>query len=454
MKITFIRPNIFDSQSFGSMEVLSIAILKSLTPPDIETVFFDDRLGVIPYDDPTDLVAMTVETFTARRAYQIAEKYRSRGVKVVMGGFHPTAMPEEAQLYADVVVQGDAEDTWPQIVSDAGQGRLKPFYRSSNNHSLSGTLPDHTIFKDKNYVPMALVQYSRGCKYNCSFCSIHAFYGSSIRYRPVSEVVSEIKSTRARHVMFVDDNIFQDTMRAEELFTSLIPLKIRWSCQVSIDVARHPDILRLMKESGCVSALIGFESLNEDNLKIMNKSWNTKWADYETSIRNIQNAGIMIYGTFVLGWDNDDISTFDRTVEFAIRNRFVLGGFNPLMPTPGTRIYNKLKKDGRLIYDRWWIDPDYKYGQAVFKPKQMTAAEFTAGCFHARKKFSSMGSILRRTFHLKTHLNSPYRFWAYMYSNYLLRREIHTKQWKNLGSMQDRDPYKTFIGSGVATGDS
>lgn len=248
--------------------------------------------------------------------------------------------------------------------------------------------------------------------------------------------------------MFVDDNIFQSEEQAEKLFRALIPLNIRWSCQVSIDVVSHPGVLQLMKESGCISALVGFESLDEDNLRMMNKSWNVKWADYRQSIRKFRDAGIMIYGTFVLGWDHDDPSSFDATVEFADRNRFVLAGFNPLMPTPGTRIYDELKQEGRLIYDRWWIDPRYRYGDAVFHPKRMSAAEFAAGCYRARTAFSSFGSILRRMIDPGLYLASPYRLWAFLYSNYLLRREIHAKQGKGLGSSHDADPHATALAAG------
>jgi len=178
MRITFIRPNIFDDRLDSAMEVLVFAILKGLTPSDVETVMYDERLESIPDDIETDLVAITAETFTVRRAYQIADRFRRHGVPVVMGGFHPSMMPEEASLFADAVVIGDAEGVWPQIVADTRAGRLRPFYRSTEFPPMEGMKIDRSIFAGKAYAPIALVQWSRGCRFNCSFCSIRAFYGS------------------------------------------------------------------------------------------------------------------------------------------------------------------------------------------------------------------------------------------------------------------------------------
>lgn len=445
MKVTFIRPNIYASQSLASMEVLCFAVLEALTPPDVETVFHDERLGPIPYDEPTDLVALTVETFTARRAYQIAMEYRKRGVAVVMGGFHPTFMPEEAGLFADAVVMGDAENVWAGLLDDFSRGRLKKRYRSDEFPSLAGLVPDHRIFEGKRYLPVTLVQYGRGCKFNCSFCSIHAFYGRSLRQRPVREVVAELERLEAKNVLFVDDNIFIDVPRAKELFRALIPLNLTWSCQVSIDVARDPEVLSLMEQSGCMSALIGFESLNPANLKVMRKGWNVKWADYDTSIRKLQDAGIMIYGTFVFGYDDDTVDVFDRTVEFAIEKKFIVAGFNPLMPTPGSKTYDDLLAEGRMIHPRWWVDPDYRYGDAVFHPRKMSAEEFSEGCYRARTAFSTYGSILRRLPDRRTNLRSPYRTWVYLLSNHVLRREVHHKQGRPLGSTDEGDPFATIL---------
>jgi len=434
MKITFVRPNLFDGRSSDAMHPLCFAILKRLTPADVATAFHDERLEPIPFDEPTDLVAMTVETYTARRAYQIAHEYRRRGVPVVMGGYHPTFLPDEALQFADAVVVGDAEGTWPEVVEDARAGRLRPLYQQPGFPALGGVVPDRSIFQGKRYAPVTLVQYGRGCKYNCNFCSIHAFYGNSLRQRPVDEVVDEIKRSGSRVIFLVDDNIFVDIPRAIELFEALVPLRISWSCQVSIDVAHDPALVRLMQRSGCISALVGFESLNRQNLQQMRKGWNLKYGDYATSIKVFQDAGIMIYGTFVFGYDQDTPASFDQAVDFAIRNKFYLANFNPLTPTPGADLYRELEDEGRLLFERWWLDPNFRYGQATFRPCGMTPDELTAGCLRARLRFNTCGSFVRRALAPKTNFRSPFRLGVYVLSNLISRREILSKQGRRLGS--------------------
>ena len=354
MRITFIRPNLYDDRSSDAMEPLCFAILKSLTPADVDVKFFDERLEAIPFDQPADLVALTVETYTARRAYQIAARFRHRGVPVVMGGYHPTFLPEETLEHADAVVKGDAEGIWGQLLRDAQNGSLQAVYESPAFLPLDGLMPDRSIFEGKKYAPMGLVQYSRGCKFNCSFCSIRAFYGRSLRQRPVEDVVEDIRRSGRRHIFLVDDNLFVDVDKARELFEALVPLKIFWSCQISIDIARDTELVELMARSGCISALIGFESLDPASLKEIKKGWNVKWQSYDDAIDVFKNAGIMIYGTFVFGCDNDTADSFDASVDFAIKNKFLLANFNPLTPMPGAPLYDRMKKEGRLLHDRWW----------------------------------------------------------------------------------------------------
>jgi radical SAM superfamily enzyme YgiQ (UPF0313 family) len=439
MKITFVRPNLYEGRSFDAMHPLCFAILRSLTPRDISTAFYDERLEPIPVDEPTDLVAMTVETYTARRAYQIASAYRRRGIPVIMGGYHPTFLPDEAVQFADAVVVGDAEGVWTQVIEDARRGQLQPLYRQEEFPALGGIIPDRSIFRGKRYAPVTLVQYGRGCKYNCNFCSIRAFYGTTLRQRPVAEVIEEIKRCRSRTIFLVDDNIFIDIPRAVELFEALIPLRIAWSCQVSIDIAHEPDVVRLMARSGCINALIGFESLNRDNLVQMRKAWNLKYHDYQTSIEVFQKAGIMIYGTFVFGYDQDNTVSFDEAVAFAIRNKFYLANFNPLTPTPGADLYRQLQQENRLIYERWWLDPDFRYGHATFHPRGMTADELTAGCLRARLRFNTWSSLWRRALAPRTNLRSPFRLGVYLLSNLISKREILSKQGRQLGSSAPLD---------------
>ena len=433
MKITFIRPNMSDMRSSDAMEPLVFAILAGLTPPDVETVLFDERLEPIPTHEPTDLVAITVETYNARRSYQIATQFRRRGIPVVMGGYHPTFVPDEALHYADAIVVGDAEQVWPQVVRDARAGRLQRIYRQPADTPLQGLQPDRYIFRGKRYAPAALVQYGRGCRFACEFCSIHAFYGLNLWQRPIREVVAEIEAIESKHIFLVDDNIFVNVSQARALFQALIPLNIRWSCQVSIDVAQNHELMKLMEQSGCTIAVVGFESLNERNLAQMKKRWNLKYGDYATSVRKFQDHGIMIYGSFVFGYDQDTTDSFDISLDFALRSNFYQGNFNPLTPMPGAKLYDRLRAEGRLIYDRWWLDPDYRYGQAAFHPRNMTADELSQGCFRARRQFNEYRSIFKRALDFRTNCRDPYRLGFHVASNMISRREIARKQGRPLG---------------------
>ena len=434
MRITFVRPNIHDQRSKDAMEPLVFAILKSITPPSIETVFYDERLEEIPYDEPTDLVAMTVETYTSRRAYQIANEFRQRGVPVVMGGYHPTFLPDEVLQFADVVVQGDAEGVWEQLLSDLRDGQLKRVYKKDQTDAYQGSCPDRSIFAGKKYANLGLVQYGRGCKFNCDFCSIRAFYGRDLRQRPVGEVVDEIKRLGRKHIFLVDDNIFVDIPKAKELFEALVPLNIQWTCQVSLDVTKDPELVDLMARSGCFSAVVGFESLNVQNLEQMNKKWNHRFGGYDKPIKVLQDAGVMLYGTFVFGYDNDTVDAFDEAVQFSIDNKFFLANFNPLTPTPKAPLMDRLREEGRLIHDKWWLDPNYRYGHATFHPRGMTAEELTRGCYDARAKFYEYSSIYRRLWDRRTNLKTAYRSLFYTAANLVSRREIHSKQDLPLGA--------------------
>ncbi len=434
MKITLVRPSMQGRRTSDAMQPLAFAILRALTPPDIEVVAYDERVEPIPLDEPTDLVAMTVETYTARRAFQLATAYRRRGIPVVMGGYHPTFLPEECAAFADAIALGDAEGVWPAIVTDARRGRLRARYQQRDYPPLAGQPPgDRSVFKGKKYAPVTLVQYGRGCRFNCDFCSIHAFYGNSLRQRSVREVCEEIEQAGRTLVFFVDDNLFVDVPKAKELFEAVRTLGINWFCQTSIDIARDRNLVRLMAKSGCSSALFGFESLRAENLRQMRKGWNVKWQDFETSIGVIRDSGIMIYGTFVHGYDHDTVQSFDDTVEFAIKHRFYLANFNPLTPTPRAPLYDRLAAEGRLIHERWWLDPRFRYGDATFHPRGMTADELTEGCWRARRAFNTPGSIVRRFLDPQGALRTPRHAVQYLLSNAISRRAIFEKQGAALG---------------------
>lgn len=422
-----------------AFEPLVFAILAGLTPSDVECVLYDERIETIPFDEPTDLVALTVETFTAKRAYQIATQYRQRGVPVVMGGYHPTLQPEETLQFATSIVIGDAEGVWTDVIEDVRKGNLRRIYES-RYPSLDGMRPDHTVFKGKRYKPMTLIQFGRGCRFACDFCSIHAFYGNNTRRRPIDQVIEEIEQFGRKYVLFTDDNLFIDVSTARELFTALKPLGIHWACQISLDVAADRELVRLMARSGCMSVIVGFESLIEENLRQMRKSWNRTYGTYEELIKVFYDQGIMVYGTFVFGYDHDTVDSFAISLDFALRTKLFLANFNPLTPTPGTPLYERLRREKRLIFEPWWLHPDYRYGESMFHPRQMTAEQLAHGCYWVRTQFNKYSCILGRARNFQANSRNLRNLSIYLTANLINRREIHRKQGLPLGDASQLKP--------------
>jgi len=441
-----------DVRSPAAMQPTVFAILAGLTPPDVELTLFDERLEPIPEDHKTDLVALSVCTYSARRAYQIATGFRKRGIQVVMGGFHPSFLPEEALVYADAVVVGDAEGNWEQLVADARQGSLQRVYERSTQPSLKGLRFDRSIFNGKRYIGVVPVQFGRGCQYACEFCSIHALYGSRIRQRPVEDVVAEIEALDRRYILFVDDNLCADRPKVEELLRALIPLNVRWTCQVSVDIAGNPDLLDLMSESGCFCAMIGLESLDVGNLRQMRKTWNLKARDYDSAIREFRQRGIMVWSSFVFGYDHDTPDTFQATVDFAVRSKCLLANMSTLAPMPGTKLFERMLEDGRMLYERWWLHPDYRYGQATFRPLQMTADELTKGCMRARRVFHGYRSIFTRALDPASNSRSLRNLGIFLGANLVARRELSTKLARPLGAATPLQPRLEDVPIPAATG--
>ena len=274
MKIALIRPNMGNYRSSDAMTPLAMGILAGRSTGH-EVVFYDDRVEPMPERIDADLVAISVETFTARRAYQIADQLRAQGTRVVLGGYHPTLLPQEAAAHADALITGDAEDVWAQLLHDAQCNQLQALYASPNRHDLTDYAMDRRIFANKRYAPIELVQYGRGCRFACDFCSIHRFYGHHVRVRPAADVRAELEQlNRKRLLFFVDDNLFSTEAQLLQLLDAIAPLRMRWSCQISIDVARNQHLLDRLAAAGCRYVLIGFESMERANLKQMGKGWN------------------------------------------------------------------------------------------------------------------------------------------------------------------------------------
>ncbi len=446
-RILMIRPNMGDFRSKDAMEPLAPALLKSLTPPDIAFTFMDERVEPIDLEHSADLVAITVETFTARRAYQLSQHFRHRGIPVVMGGYHPTLCTEEVQQHADAVVVGDAEGVWQLLLKDFVSGELRAVYHDTSPQTQLHVQPDRSVFRNKRYAPLSLIQHGRGCRFVCDFCSIRSFYGSHQAAYSIEQTVRAFDEARHRRVFFVDDNLFASKSALVALLKALVrynrsvPFHRRkqWCCQISLDVCRDEAVLDLLAESGCFMVLIGFESLQADNLKEMAKGWNKGRPTYEQALQRLRQRNILVYGTFVFGYANDSVSSFAETVDFSIEQKLCIANFNPLTPMPGSPVYDRLRTEGRLLHRRWWLEPDYHYGQAIFRPEGMTPEQLEQGCYDARLRFYAPGSIASRLMPWPVGQTSWKNLDIAVLANWISRSEIRNKQGRHLGSVAQTD---------------
>ncbi|MDY0062705.1 MAG: radical SAM protein [Myxococcota bacterium] len=453
MKITLIRPS-FGHRADGSyrsparMEPLALAILAALTPREHQVVAVDERVEPVPFDAPTDLVGLSLCTFSALRGYEIAAAYRRRGVPVVAGGFHPTLAPDEAAQHVDAVVCGDAEETWPRLLADLAAGELQPRYSppAPGPARTSVALPDRSVYRGKGYLPVQVVQFGRGCPHDCEFCAIRAFYGGRCAHRPVAEVVAELRATRPRRVFFADDNLLGQKEAFKELLAAIIPLKIRWSSQIDLGFADDPELVELARRSGCQSLTFGFESLDEANLRQMGKRVN-RVTRYREQLARVRRAGIMVYGTFVFGYDEDDPGVFARTARFALEERMFIANFNPLLPLPGTRLHARLLAEGRLLHDRWWLDPTVSWHEALLRPRGMTPEQLAAGCRLAREQFNGLGGIVRRFCGSPAHTRNLDNALVFLAANLVSRLDIRAKTGLHLGSGRESPGGGTRCGS-------
>ena len=428
MRVTFIQPRIGAKPGERypqgwQMEPLWAAALAALTPATVDRDFFDDRLAAIPYDHDTDLVAISVETYTARRAYGIADRFRERGVPVVLGGFHVTLDPDEGAPHADAVVVGQAEPVWGQLLDDFEQGRLRPRYAGPPTSSWSSPQPDRGLYATRDYGPLRLVESSRGCPHACEFCAVSAYYERRYLVRPVEAVVEDIRRSGAKFVFIVDDNVGADPRRLRDLCEALTPLRIRWMGQVGVQVAEDETLLRALRNSGCEGVLVGFESLNPANLAAMHKPAAAEAARYAEALGRLRRQGISVYGTFVFGYDADTTASFAASLDFAIRQRLFFAAFNHLLPFPGTPLYARLQAEGRLLRERWWLDQDYRYGDVAFRPAGLSAEELSASCNDCRRRFYRWSSVMRRA-EFRANLSTPFRAVTFFAQNIVARRDV------------------------------
>lgn len=380
----------------AGMVRLGLPVLAALTPPEWEVEILDARAAEVDYSRPADLVGITAFTAESPSAYAIADGFRARGVPVVMGGIHATALPEEALQHADAVVAGEAEGVWGRVLADAQAGCLRGVYRAPAPCDMRGMpAPRRELLDRKMYVTgYHTAQATRGCPFDCEYCAVTGMFGRKFRTRPIGEVIDEIRTFDSREFFFVDDNICGNPAYAKELFAALKPLKKLWGAQTSITFSRDDELLRGYADAGGSYAFIGFETIAEKSLAEINKSWN-RAGEYAEAIRKIHRAGINILGSFIFGLDTDDASVFDATLDFIDRTGIDAAQFHILTPFPGTRLFDKMKADGRLLSEDW---ARYHTGEVIFRPLGMTAQELEDGFFRTWRNMYTLPRLLRRIF--------------------------------------------------------
>lgn len=444
MKITFIRLEVF-GDNYKSFVPIVFPIIASLTPKDIDITFIDEHVEALPDKIDSDIIAFSIETFAAKKAYILAKKYKTLANHIVMGGFHPSIEPEECLEFADTVIIGDAEDTWGRFISDFKEGCANKVYKSSLTEIPNKIDYKFPYFTGKSYSYIGAIQTSRGCKFKCDFCAIKTMYPETVRFKNVADTVAEIKELKEKYFLFVDDNLFLNEKSLFELLEEIKPLKKQWGCQISMDVAKNDNLLSAMRESGCRMVLIGFESINKETLQKMNKGANRSIEQYDEVIKKIYSYGIMIYAAFIFGYDTDDMQTFEDTVQFALKYHFTLAAFHLLQPMPGTNLYKRLEGEKRLLFNRWWLSEEYRYGFPVFKPINFTEDELRLACYNAIKKFYSIPNIFKR-FILNTKFISLKLSLVFLFENFsprkLLRRNFGKRLRGNL--LYDASIFKKY----------
>lgn len=391
---------------------LTFPLLAALTPPEFETSIHHEIFEDIDFDEKVDIVGITSITTNIYRAYEIAEEFRKRNVYVVMGGVHVSMVPDEAAAHADTVFIGEAEETWPQFLKDYQRGSPKKTYRPERPHSMAGLpVPRWSKIDQSRYLCFSAfhklrlrgaypVQTSRGCNFSCEYCSTRRFSGGAgFRPRPIDEVVFEIRRLDAKRIFFMDDNIFADPSRAKSLFRELIPLGIQWGGQGVICAGADKELIRLARESGCYFVVAGLESITPEVLESIGKN-DDKVGNYEKNIQAFRRERIDINVSMMFGFDDDRPSVFEETCDFLIRCRVPYISWLPLTPFPGTVFYNKLKAQGRLKNERWWlgINPEMKeriYG-LLYTGGRLDEEKFCSDFFTHYRRFYSLGNIAKR----------------------------------------------------------
>lgn len=379
--------------------LISYPVLAAYTPDEHEIEIIDEVFEAVDYDEPVDLVALTAMTYMAPRAYEIADAFRQRGVPVVMGGIHVSSLSLEANRHADAVVIGEAELTWQQVLEDVKNNTLKPYYKADAPLDMTQyrrpwyELLEKYFQPGKQYHPygynsLNVMEISRGCPFDCDFCAVTDYFGADYRSRPVEAVSEDMRYLKLRFkdrfMNFNDDNLYGNRPHFIRLLKGMLKLNIQWAGQISLNVGRDDEAMKLIAESGCQTLFVGLESLSDESLQSINKKVN-RVHDYHFFVEQCIKYKIRVAVSIIFGLDGDDENSFKTTVEFVSRYPDVLTpSYTILTPFPGSRLYERLNTENRII-DRDWRH--YDLGHVVIQPKRMSPQTLKDGLLWAMEQF-------------------------------------------------------------------
>jgi radical SAM superfamily enzyme YgiQ (UPF0313 family) len=376
---------------------LGLALLAALTPPEFNVKIINEECENLDFDAPVDLVGISFLTPSAPRAYEIADVFRKKSIPVVLGGVHTSAMPNEAIEHADAIVIGEAENIWTKLLEDFKTKNLQKFYKANDFVDLTTLpIPRRELLNKKIYLSTNVIQASRGCPQGCEFCSVDKFFGKKARFRPMEDVIEEIKAmNKQKFLLFTDDNLIINPSYLEKLLTELIPLKRKWLGEATWVIGHKPEIIKLMRKSGCLGLFIGFESIRtQPNIKKTSIHRNMRNA-YMQTVKNLHKNRIGVLGAFIFGFDNDDLSSFDETLKFCLDADMDAVQFSSLIPFPGTPLIKRLTKEGRII-TRDWSKYTYEPPGKTFYPRNMTCDELERNIGRIYREFYSFKHLLPR----------------------------------------------------------
>lgn len=432
MKLLLISPRSSGKRSPVGFKVPQVAlqIIAALTPEDIKVSMVDEHVSDIDFSKDYDLVGISIMTATAKRGYSIARKFKENGSTVVFGGIHASVMPEEAINYGDAVVIGEAEGSWTKLIEDFRQNSLKKYYRDKEPDLTKAPLPKRDSRIDRSVLGIKWPGFytTKGCPYDCEFCSVSSVYGNKIRTLPIPRVIEDIENANSKVFLSLDDNVAANPKYAKRLFKEMVHLNIEWGGQCTVTIAKDDELLRLCRKSGCRGLFVGLESVSTESVNKIHKTLKSI-KDNEDAIKKIQDTGIIFHPSFVFGFDDDTRAVFDDTLEFLYRNRITTATFNILTPYPGTRLYHRLKQEGRLISEDW---RHYNHYTVTFRPKNMTERELAEGYFLLKKEFYSLSNICRRITRLNEISYPGFAQFMYIVFNNIAGRQTLIDSYKTI----------------------